>query len=78
MAYYGFPGIAQLVNNLPTMRETGFDLRVQKIRWRRKWHPTPVFLPGKSHGQRSLVDSSLWGLQEPDMTEQLTFTHTAH
>ena len=29
---------------------------VGKIPWRRKWHPTPVFLPGKSHGQRSLVD----------------------
>ena len=29
--------------------------------WRRKWQPTPVFLPGKSHGQRSLVDYSSWG-----------------
>ena len=31
------------------------------IPWRRKWQPTPVFLPGKSHGQRSLVGSSPWG-----------------
>ena len=37
--------------------------------WRRKWQPTPVFLPGKSNGQRSLVGYSLWGLKELDMTE---------
>ena len=38
--------------------------------WRRKWQPTPVFLPEKSHGQRSLVGYSPWGCQELDMTEQ--------
>ena len=37
--------------------------------WRRKWQPTPVFLPGKSHGQRSLVGYSLWGRTELDTTE---------
>ena len=37
--------------------------------WRRKRQPTPVFLPGKSHGQRSLVDSSSWGHKELDTTE---------
>ena len=36
------------------------SLRVGKILWRRKWHPTPVFLPGKPHGRRSLVDCSPW------------------
>ena len=36
------------------------------------WQPTPVFLPGESHGQRSLVGYSLWGRKELDMTEQLT------
>ena len=41
--------------------------------WRRQWHPTPVLLPGKSHGQRSLVGSSPWGLQESDTTEWLHF-----
>ena len=40
---------------------------------RRQWHPTPVLLPGKSHGQRSLVGCSPWGRQESDMTEQLHF-----
>ena len=41
--------------------------------WRRQWHPTPVLLPGKSHGWRSLVGCSPWGRQESDMTEQLHF-----
>ena len=40
---------------------------------RRQWHPTPVFLPGKSHGWRSLVGCSPWGRQESDTTEQLHF-----
>ena len=42
--------------------------------WRRHWHPTPVLLPGKSHGRRSLVGYSPWGCKESDMTEQLHFT----
>ena len=41
--------------------------------WRRQWHPTPVLLPGKSHGWRSLVGCSPWGCEESDMTEQLHF-----
>ena len=40
---------------------------------RRQWHPTPVLLPGKSHGRRSLVGCSPWGLEELDMTERLHF-----
>ena len=43
------------------------------IKWRRQWHPTPVLLPGKSHGWRSLVGSSLWGHKESDTTERLPF-----
>ena len=39
--------------------------------WRRNWQPTPVLLPGKSHGQRSLVGYSPWGRKELDMTERL-------
>ena len=50
-----------------------FDPWVRKSPWRRKWQPTPVFLPGESHGQRSLVCYSPWGLKESDMTEH---THT--
>ena len=41
----------------------GFSPWVRKILWRRKWQPTPVFLPGESHGQRSLVGYSPWGSQ---------------
>ena len=44
-----------------------------KISWKRKWQPTPVFLPGKSHGRRSLVDYSPWGHKESDTTEWLHF-----
>ena len=40
------------------------------------WLPTPVFLPGEFHGQRSLVGYTPWGLKESDMTEWLTHTHT--
>ena len=41
--------------------------------WRRQWHPTPVLLPGKSHGQRNLVGCSQWGRWESDTTERLQF-----
>ena len=40
--------------------------------WRRKWQPTPIFLPGEFHGQRSLVNYNPWGCEESDTTEQLT------
>ena len=48
------------------------DMNLCKL-WRRQWHPTPVLLPGKSHGQRSLVGCSLWGHTESDKTERLHF-----
>ena len=43
---------------------------VGKTPWRRKWQPTPVFLPGKSHGQRSLAGYGPWGCKESDTTER--------
>ena len=64
----GFPG--GTVGNRP-----GFDPWVRKIPYRRKWQPTPVFLPVTSHGQRDLVGCSPWSRKELDMTEQ-THTHT--
>ena len=39
------------------------------LMWRRQWQPTPVLLPGKSHGRRSLVGCSPWGREESDTTE---------
>ena len=53
-------------------RRHGFDPRVGKIPWRRKWQPTPEFLPGKFHEQRSLAGYSLRGPKESDTTEQLS------
>ena len=55
----------------------GFDPCVREIPWSKKWQPTPVFLPGKFPGQRSLVGYSPWGSREWDMTEcARTHTHT--
>ena len=51
-----------------------FDPWVGKIPWRRKWKPTPVSLPRKFHGRRSLVSYSPWGWKESDTTEPLHFT----
>ena len=48
------------------------SIRMEWI-WRRQWHPTPVLLPGKSHGRRSLVGCSPWGREESDTTERLHF-----
>jgi len=51
-----------------------YDFRGQQVCFqRRQWHPTPVLLPGKSHGRRSLVGCSPWGRKESDTTEQLHF-----
>ena len=65
--------VAQMVKRLPKTWETGFDPWVGKIPWRRKWQPTPVFLPGKSHGWRSLVGYSPWGHKESGTTKWLHF-----
>ena len=56
------------------MWETWVQSWVGKIPWRRKWQFTPVLLPGKSHGQRSLVDYSPWDRKESDTTERLHFS----
>ena len=55
----------------------GFDPWIRKICWRRVWQPTPVFWPGESQGQRSLVGYSLWGHKELDMTEQLSMHYVS-
>ena len=69
-----------MVKNPPAMQESrrhthGFDPWARKIAWRREWLPTPVFLPGEFHGQRSLAGYSPWLCKESDMTERLTHTH---
>ena len=67
--------VAQMVKNLPAMQETwtlslGWEDPLEE-----RWQPTPVFLPGISHGQRSLVGYSPWSCKESDTTEQL-ITHS--
>ena len=61
-----------MVKNLQTCLQSGrrgFDPWVGEVPWGREWQPTPVFLPGDSHGQRSLAGYSPWGLKELDTTE---------
>ena len=53
-------------------RRPGFDPWVGKIPWRRAWQLTPVFSPGESQGQRSMVGASIGGRKESDMTKRLT------
>ena len=75
----GFPGDASGKETACESRRherQGFDSRVGKVPWRRAWQPTPVFLPGESHGQRSLVGYSPWGRKELDRPEQ--FSMHAH
>ena len=49
--------------NAGNVKRHGFNLWVRRILWRRAWQPTPVFLPGESHGQRSLLGYGPWGLR---------------
>ena len=63
--------VAWMVKNLLTIPETWVLFLGQEDPWRREWQPTPVFSPGESHGQRSLVGYSPWGHTESDTTEQL-------
>ena len=53
------------------LRRALVELHFSAVSWRRKWQPTPVLLPGKSHGQRSLLSYSPWGRRESDATERL-------
>ena len=57
-------------------RRHEFDPWVRKIPWRRAWQPTPLFLPGESHGQRSLAGYSPWGHKELDTSEWWTCIYT--
>ena len=69
-----FPGGSDGKRLYLQCRRPRFDPWVGKSPWRRKWQTTPIALPGKSHGQRSLAGYSLWDLKESDMTERLTLS----
>ena len=68
----GFPGrlvVKNLLDNTGDTRDAGLIPGSGRFSGGEKWHPTPVFSPGESHGQSSLVDCSPWRCEESDMTE---------
>ena len=74
----GFPGSAsgkEPACQCRKRKRLGFNPWVKKIPWRRAWQPTPVFLPGESHGQRNLAGCSPVGCKELDKTEVISQTH---
>ena len=60
----GFPGGAEVKNPPASAKDVGSVPGLGRFPWNRKWQPTLVFLPGKFHGQRSLVGYSAWGYKE--------------
>ena len=73
----GFPGGSsgkEFICQCRRHKRSGIDPWVRKIPWKRAWQPTPEFLPGESHEQRSLAGYSLWGRKESDTTGRLHFT----
>ena len=74
-SHYGLPKWLSGKETSCQCRRWRFNPWVEKIPWRRKWQHIPVFLLGKSHGQRSLVSYSPWGHKQWDTTEWLS-THT--
>ena len=70
--------MAQRLKRLLQCRRPRFDPWVRKIPWRRKWQPTPIFLPGESYEGRSLVGYSPWGHKQLDTTEHFHFHCQCH
>ena len=70
----GFPGGSDGKESACNAGDQGWTPWVRKIPWSRKWQPTPVFLPGEFHGQRSLASYRPWGCKESDTTGQLTLS----
>ena len=71
--FSGFPGGSGHKESACNARDLGLIPGLGRFPRRRNWQPTPVFLPGKSHGWRSLVSCSPWGHWKSDMTERLHF-----
>ena len=71
--------VAQMVKNLPAMQKIRvFNPWVGKIPCKKEWQPTPVFLLGEFHGQRSLEGYIPWGRKASDTAEQLTLSHFSY
>ena len=58
-----------MVRNLPAMQDTQADPWIRKIPWRREWKPTPVSLPGESHGLKGMAGCSPWGRMQEEIME---------
>ena len=72
LSHQGSPKLWDTGSQMCTSGLCVFKEHYPGIPWRRKWLPTPVFLPGEFHGQRSLLSCSPWGCKESDLTERLT------
>ena len=72
--FLGASLVAQMVKNLPAVHKTWVWSLGRKDPLKKGWLLTPVFLPGKSHGQRSLAGYGQWNCRESDTTEQLTLS----
>ena len=71
------PGGPQSMGSLGVRQDSATSLSLYTfMHWRRKWQPTPVFLPGESQGRGSLMGCHLWGHTESDMTETAAATHS--
>ena len=78
--FWGFPGgsvVTEVAGNLHTMQKTWVQSLGQEDPWRRKWQPTPVFLPGETRRERSLAGYSPRGRKEAGMTERLNIRRCA-
>ena len=75
MGFPGDPSGKEPACGFQRHKRPGFDIWMGKIPWRKEWLPTPVFLPGECHGQRSLAGYSPWGCKELDATK-VTYTRT--
>ena len=73
--FFAFPWWLSWWNTCLQYRRPWFNPWVRKISWRREWQPTPAFLPGEFHRQRSLAGYCPWNPKESDRTEQLTLSH---
>ena len=69
----GFFVLGSILQPTKPMNNKLIFLPTNRYQWRRLWHPIPVLVPGKSHGRRSLVGCSPWGLEDSDTTERLHF-----
>ena len=71
-----FPGGSEVKASARSVGDQDLIPVLGRFPWRRKWHPTPVFLPGESHGRRNLVGYSPRGRKESDTTERFHFHFT--